>query len=111
MIQNVIRDMGGIAVYGIISVCLFFAVFTGAIVWALLQRRSLCEKMRALPLHDGSVEGQSGNHSDGARPSSRAAIPLQPIELKLSGAAPRTERTSKRKCCGACGGNEKDSHE
>lgn len=56
MIQNVMRGLGDIATYGIISVCLFFVVFTGAMVWALAQRKSLCEKMRALPLEDGSVE-------------------------------------------------------
>ena len=34
MIQNVIRDMGGIAAYGVISILLFFAVFTGAALYA-----------------------------------------------------------------------------
>ena len=54
MIQNVIRDMGGVAIFGVISVCLFFAVFTGALLWALAQRKSFCDKMRALPLDDGT---------------------------------------------------------
>ena len=62
MIQNVIRDMGGIAVFGIISVCLFFAVFTGALVFALLQRKSFCEHMRTLPLDDGSSESKGAAH-------------------------------------------------
>jgi hypothetical protein len=63
MIQNVIRSMGDIATYGVVSVCLFFVVFTGAMVWALAQRKSLCEKMRALPLDDGSrtPEGDSSH--------------------------------------------------
>ena len=56
MIQNVVREMGGIATFGIISVCLFFVVFGTALIWACLQRASLCEKMRALPLEDGSVD-------------------------------------------------------
>jgi hypothetical protein len=54
MIQNVIRDMGGIAAYGIISICLFFAVFIGAAIYAFVQRKPFCEHMRALPLEDGS---------------------------------------------------------
>ena len=29
MIQNVLRNLGGIGVYGVISVCLFFAFFRG----------------------------------------------------------------------------------
>jgi hypothetical protein len=62
MIQNVIREMGGIAAYGIISVCLFFTVFTGALLWALAQRKSVCEKMRRLPLEDGACEPKEIPH-------------------------------------------------
>ncbi len=58
MIQNVIRELGGIATYGIISVCLFFTVFTTAMIWALVQRRAFCERMCALPLEDGSKESK-----------------------------------------------------
>ena len=58
MIQNVIRGMGGIAGFGIISVCLFFAVFTAAAIYAFVQRRGFCEKMSALPLEDGSRESK-----------------------------------------------------
>ena len=54
MIQNVIREMGGIAAFGVFSVCLFFAVFTGAALYAFLQRKTFCDRMRALPLDDGS---------------------------------------------------------
>jgi hypothetical protein len=62
MIQNVIRDMGGIAAYGVISILLFFAVFTGAALYAFLQRRSFCERMRALPFEDGSKETKGDSH-------------------------------------------------
>jgi hypothetical protein len=57
MITNVVREIGGIAVFGIISICLFFAVFGGALIWALLQKKSLCQKMSALPLEDGMGGG------------------------------------------------------
>ena len=62
MIQNVIREMGGIAAFGIISVCLFFAVFTAASLYAFLQRKAFCDKMCALPLEDGSREAEGGTH-------------------------------------------------
>ena len=52
MIQNVIRDMGGIAVFGIISICLFFAVFMAAAIYAFVQRKEFCDRMCALPLED-----------------------------------------------------------
>lgn len=62
MIQNVIRDMGGIAAFGIISVCLFFAVFTIAAIYAFVQRKPFCDRMRALPLDDGSTESKGSRH-------------------------------------------------
>ena len=63
MIQNVISDLGGIATYGVISVCLFFTVFTSAMIWAFAQRKALCEKMRLLPLDDGSLNEKKGDTS------------------------------------------------
>ena len=62
MIQNVIRDMGGIAAYGVISILLFFAVFTGAALYAFLQGKSFCDRMRALPLEDGALESKGESH-------------------------------------------------
>lgn len=55
MIQNVLKDTGGIGLYGAISVCLFFIVFTGAFVWAFAQKASLLKSMESLPLSDGEV--------------------------------------------------------
>ncbi len=52
MIQNVLQDIGGIGIYGVISICLFFLVFTGALVWAMLQRKTFLKSMSALPLQD-----------------------------------------------------------
>ena len=62
MIQNVIRDMGGIAAFGIISVCLFFVVFTAAAIHAFVQRKAFCDRMRSLPLEDGSREPEGSSH-------------------------------------------------
>jgi hypothetical protein len=39
MIKNVLNDIGGIGLYGVISICLFFAVFTGAILRACFMKR------------------------------------------------------------------------
>ncbi len=52
MIKNVLSDMGGVGLYGVISVCLFFTVFTGAMIWTFAQRKSLMDSMGALPLAD-----------------------------------------------------------
>jgi hypothetical protein len=62
MIRNVLTDIGGIGPYGVISVCLFFLVFSGAVVWAFLLRKPYVQAQSQLPLEDGSLEiPQKGN--------------------------------------------------
>ena len=53
MIQKVLSGIGGIGVYGVISIVLFFAVFVGVLVWAMGLRRPYIEHMSQLPLEDG----------------------------------------------------------
>ena len=50
MIQNVLRHMGGIENYGIISLILFVACFAGMLVWVCLLRKPFLKKMSELPL-------------------------------------------------------------
>lgn len=54
MIRNVLTDIGGIGLYGVISICLFFIVFSGAVIWACLLRKPHLNEMSRLPLDDGS---------------------------------------------------------
>jgi hypothetical protein len=53
MIKNVLSDIGGIGIYGVISICLFFAVFTGALVWSMLLKKADLHSRSLLPLDDG----------------------------------------------------------
>ena len=64
MIQNVLRDIGGIGLYGVISVCLFFAVFSAAVLRAFLLKKPFLTSMSALPLDDGQPVPTKGvsNH-------------------------------------------------
>lgn len=52
MIRNVLSDIGGVGIYGVISVCLFFTTFSVMLVWALLKRRPFLNYMGSLPLAD-----------------------------------------------------------
>jgi hypothetical protein len=56
MIKNILQDIGGIGIYGIISLCLFFAVFSAALIWSLIQKTVFCARMSALPLQNEKEE-------------------------------------------------------
>lgn len=61
MIKNVLTHVGGVENFGIISICLFFAVFTGAMIWAATLKKSSLKSMSQIPLEDGSKETEA-NH-------------------------------------------------
>ena len=52
MIKNVLTHIGGVEVYGVISICLFFTVFSVAVVLALRMKKSVAQRLGALPLED-----------------------------------------------------------
>jgi len=64
MIQNVLRHMGGIEHFGLISLVLFFACFLGMLVWALLLKKSFLQDMSRLPLDVDSKDADKGIHDD-----------------------------------------------
>ena len=63
MIKNVLSDIGGVGIYGVISISLFFAVFIGMLIWAFRMKKSFTQKMSALPLHDGEKESKQKGES------------------------------------------------
>jgi len=69
MIKNAIETLGGVDVYGIISVCFFFAFFTGMLLWVFRLKKSYLNSMRELPLNDGSV--RSAKNEFTSEPDSR----------------------------------------
>ena len=62
MIKNVLSSIGGVEVYGVISICLFFAVFSVAVVLALRMKKSVAQRMGALPLEDDQPVKQEISH-------------------------------------------------
>jgi hypothetical protein len=56
MIKNVLSDIGGVGLYGVISICLFFTVFVGSLIWVFLLRKPHLNSMSHLPLDDGSQD-------------------------------------------------------
>ena len=53
MIENVIREIGGVGLFGVISICLFAAVFVGVLIRVICLKKDYLETMRELPLADG----------------------------------------------------------
>jgi hypothetical protein len=65
MIENVLHDLGGIGLYGVISICLFFGFFAGMVIWVLCLKKSYLTSMRELPLDgDGAHPARSANTSN-----------------------------------------------
>jgi hypothetical protein len=50
MEEKVLSSLGGVGIYGIISICLFFAFFIGMLIWAACLKRPYLHSMRELPL-------------------------------------------------------------
>ena len=58
MIKNVLEHIGGVGVYGVISICLFFSLFIGAIFLVLRMKKSHADTMSALPLDDATPKSE-----------------------------------------------------
>jgi hypothetical protein len=61
MIQNVLRGIGGVGVYGVISICLFFAVFVFVLLWTISLKKPYLNAMSELPLEDSAAPDSSAN--------------------------------------------------
>jgi cytochrome c oxidase cbb3-type subunit 4 len=53
MIEHVLHDLNGIEIFGIISVLLFFAFFSGMLLWASRLKKPYLTSMQDLPLNGG----------------------------------------------------------
>jgi len=64
VIQNVLKEIGGIGLYGVISVCLFFLVFSVALARACLLKKRFLNSMSMLPLQDGPPPTKGVSHHE-----------------------------------------------
>jgi len=61
MIQNVLRHIGGIETYGVISICLFFLAFLGLLLWAARLKKPFLKSMAELPLESETAPGHQSH--------------------------------------------------
>lgn len=59
--MNLINKLGGIEAFGIFSICLFFVVFTAAMVLAFCLKKPFLKTMSALPLEDERSQSKNSN--------------------------------------------------
>jgi len=72
MIENVVRGIGGVGIFGIISICIFFAFFTGMLLWSSRLKRSYLNSMGELPLDSETpAHSKSASYSKIETPVSR----------------------------------------
>jgi hypothetical protein len=61
MLENIMHKMGGTSLFGIISICIFFAFFIGMLVWAARLKKSYLKSMCELPLDKSESPRQPGS--------------------------------------------------
>jgi hypothetical protein len=59
MIQNILKHLGGIQNYGIVSLCLFCTIFLGVLLWAFLQKKSHLDYMARVALDKDQDQSQN----------------------------------------------------
>lgn len=59
MIKNVLEHLGGVADYGIVSLCLFFALFAGIMIWTFRLKKTDLDAAAVLPLQEPPDEPSS----------------------------------------------------
>lgn len=62
MISDFLSSIEGVAVYPIITLVLFFAIFSGLVVWVLKMSKSYTTEMENLPLDNN--ENNFGNSDE-----------------------------------------------
>jgi cbb3-type cytochrome oxidase subunit 3 len=50
MIKNVLLDIGGVSIYGIIALSIFFLFFSGMLIWVLNLKKGYLNQAGSMPL-------------------------------------------------------------
>jgi len=63
MVHSILKHIGGIQQYGIVSLCLFCAVFLGVLLWAFAQKKTHLDYMSRVALDRDQNESQNEKDS------------------------------------------------
>lgn len=60
MIKNVLLEIGGVGIYGIIALSIFFLFFTGMLLWVMRLNKGYLAEAESMPLELDLNEETSG---------------------------------------------------
>ena len=63
MVEKVLNNIGGVGIFGVISICLFFAFFIGMLIWVARLKKTYLNSMRNLPLDGGAAPQTSSTNN------------------------------------------------
>ena len=63
MLENLMHNLGDTALFGIVSIVMFFAFFLGMSLWAIRLKKNYLRSMGALPLDNESVPPSAANRT------------------------------------------------
>ena len=63
MIKNVLLEIGGVGIYGIIALSIFFLFFSGMLWWVMRLNKGYLSQAESMPLELDLNEEKSGEQS------------------------------------------------
>jgi cytochrome c oxidase cbb3-type subunit 4 len=63
MIKNVLLEIGGVGIYGIIALSIFFLFFAGMLLWVFRLNKAYLAQAESMPLELDLNEEKSGEQS------------------------------------------------
>jgi hypothetical protein len=61
MEEKIISSMNGVWIYGVISICICAAFFTGTFLWTARLKKNYLNHMQDLPLDGGEINSKDKN--------------------------------------------------
>ena len=62
MFKFILQHLGGVEQYGVASLCLFCAIFTGVLIWAFLQKKTHLDYMSRVALDPEPTQDGKETH-------------------------------------------------
>ena len=62
--EKIICSMDGVAIYGIISICIFVTFFLGMLWWVCTKKAGYLNKMASLPLEGGETSSNDQSNAE-----------------------------------------------